>query len=166
MLPAYVPNSAAAMLGGGMPIDGGKVHEDGRRLLGDGKTVRGLILGILAGVLVGCLQILLQTQGLPEFLPRHTLLTVTLLATGALVGDLVKSYFKRRRAIPKGQKWPIADQYDLVAGALLLTLLGAPAWVLSNVTLPVLLWILVLTPLLHRAVNLLGYSLGLKDVPW
>ncbi|MBS1193737.1 MAG: hypothetical protein H6R28_137, partial [Methanomicrobiales archaeon] len=31
---------------------------------------------------------------------------------------------------------------------------------------PVLFWILVLTPLLHRAANLVGYSLGLKDVPW
>jgi len=30
----------------------------------------------------------------------------------------------------------------------------------------VLLWILVLTPVLHRAANLLGHSLGVKDVPW
>ncbi|MDD1657013.1 MAG: CDP-2,3-bis-(O-geranylgeranyl)-sn-glycerol synthase [Methanomicrobiales archaeon] len=166
MLPSYVPNPAAVILGGGIPIDGGRLHADGNRLLGDGKTVRGLLLGILAGVLVGSVQILLQTQGLPEFLPRHTLLSVSLLATGALAGDLVKSYFKRRRGIPQGQKWPVADQYDFVAGALLLTLAGAPAWVLSNITIPIFLWILVLTPLLHRAVNLLGYSLGVKDVPW
>jgi len=166
MLPAYVPNSAAVILGGGMPIDGGRVHGDGRRLLGDGKTYRGLVLGILAGILVGCVQILLQMQGLAEFLPRHTLLSVSLLATGALLGDLVKSYFKRRRGIGKGEKWPVVDQYDFVAGALLLTLIGAPAWVLEYVTLPVLLWILIVTPLLHRAVNLLGYSLGVKDVPW
>jgi CDP-2,3-bis-(O-geranylgeranyl)-sn-glycerol synthase len=166
MLPAYVPNSAAVVLGGGMPIDRGRVHEDGRRILGDGKTYRGLVLGILAGILVGCLQILVQSGDFPEFLPRHTLLTVSLLATGALLGDLVKSYFKRRRGIGKGEKWPVVDQYDFVAGALLLTLAGAPSWVVTYVTLPVLFWILVLTPLLHRAVNVLGYSLGMKDVPW
>ena len=149
-----------------MPIDGGRLHADGNRYLGDGKTVRGLLLGILAGVLAGGVQLIVQTQALPAFLPRHTLLSVLLLATGALAGDLVKSYFKRRRGIPQGRRWPVADQYDLVAGALLLTLVGAPAWVMANLTLPVLLWILVLTPVLHRAVNLLGHSLGVKDVPW
>jgi CDP-2,3-bis-(O-geranylgeranyl)-sn-glycerol synthase len=166
MLPAYVPNPAAVILGGGRPIDGGRLHADGNRLLGDGKTVRGLLLGILAGVLVGGVQLLAQTQALPAFLPRHTLLTVFLMATGALAGDLVKSYFKRRKGIPQGRKWPVADQYDLVAGALLLTLIATPLWVLSNLTIPIFLWILVLTPLLHRAFNLLGHSMGVKDVPW
>jgi len=166
MLPAYVPNSAAVVLGGGTPIDGGRVHEDGRRLLGDGKTYRGLVLGILAGVLIGCVQLLVQTGDFPEVLPLQTPLSIVTLAAGALLGDLVKSYFKRRRGMAKGEEWPIADQYDLVAGALLLTLIVAPSWVLTYVTLPVLFWILVLTPLLHRAANLVGYSLGLKDVPW
>lgn len=166
MLPAYVPNSAAVILGGGTPIDGGRVHEDGRRLLGNGKTFRGLVLGILAGVLVGCVQLWVQTMDFPDVLPRQTFLTVVTLSAGALAGDLVKSYFKRRRGMDQGRPWPIADQYDLVAGALLLTFIAAPSWVLSNVTLPVLFWILVLTPLLHRAANLLGHSMGLKDVPW
>jgi CDP-2,3-bis-(O-geranylgeranyl)-sn-glycerol synthase len=166
MLPAYIPNPAAVILGGGMPIDGGRVHPDGNRLLGNGKTVRGLLLGILAGVLAGGVQLSLQTNAFPAFLPRHTLLTVLMLATGALAGDLVKSYFKRRKGIPQGRRWPVADQYDLVLGALVLTLVAAPVWVMANLTVPVLLWILVLTPVLHRAANLLGHSLGVKDVPW
>jgi CDP-2,3-bis-(O-geranylgeranyl)-sn-glycerol synthase len=165
MIPAYVPNPMAVVLGGGVPIDGGRLHADGNRLLGDGKTVRGFLLGTLAGILAGGVQISLQTD-IPAFLPRHTLLSVILLATGALTGDLVKSYFKRRRGIPQGEKWPVADQYDLVLGALGLTLFLDPAWVLSAVSIPVLLGILVETPLLHRAVNLLGHSLGVKDVPW
>jgi len=112
------------------------------------------------------MQLLVQMGDFPDVLPRQTLLTVVTLASGALLGDLVKSYFKRRRGMEKGEEWPVADQYDLVAGALLLTLVAAPSWVLTYVTLPVLFWILVLTPLLHRAANLVGYSLGLKDVPW
>jgi len=32
--------------------------------------------------------------------------------------------------------------------------------------LPVLFWIIVVTPLLHRGVNIIGYLAGIKDVPW
>ncbi len=53
-LPAYVANmspvfSAKLIPWWGRPIDGGRMHSDGERLLGDGKTWRGLIGGGLAG---------------------------------------------------------------------------------------------------------------------
>ena len=99
-------------------------------------------------------------------LPEHTLLSVTLLATGALLGDLVKSFFKRRFGKERGTKWPIADQYDLVAGAFLLLLIGDPAWLFATVTLPVFLIILIITPVLHRATNIIGYMFKVKEVPW
>jgi CDP-2,3-bis-(O-geranylgeranyl)-sn-glycerol synthase len=166
MLPAYLPNPVAALFGGGAPIDGGRNFRDGRRIFGDGKTFRGLFLGILAGIGLGILQIWLSsTYGL-DYLPLHTLLSVTLLATGALLGDLCKSFFKRRLGKGRGAKWPVADQYDLVAGALLLTLLVDPSWILVNMTLPVFIIILILTPVLHRTVNIVGYYLGVKEVPW
>ena len=38
MLPAYVPNPVAALLGGGTPIDLRKNYSDGNRIFGDGKT--------------------------------------------------------------------------------------------------------------------------------
>jgi len=53
MLPAYLPNPVAALCGGGTPIDFGRNFSDNRRLFGDGKTWRGLIVGILAGVMIG-----------------------------------------------------------------------------------------------------------------
>ena len=56
MLPAYLPNPTAALFGGGTPIDLGRNYSDGRRFFGDGKTYRGLILGVLAGIVVGLLQ--------------------------------------------------------------------------------------------------------------
>ena len=166
MLPAYVPNPVAAVCGGGAPIDFGKKSSDTRRILGDGKTYRGLFFGILAGIGTGLLQIWLSnTFGLPE-LPRHTLLSITLLASGALVGDMCKSYFKRRLGKERGEKWPIADQYDLVIGAFVLMLLCDPSWLFAYVTIPVFIIILILTPILHRAVNIVGYFLGVKEVPW
>jgi CDP-2,3-bis-(O-geranylgeranyl)-sn-glycerol synthase len=166
MLPAYVPNPIAALLGGGTPIDLGKNSADGRRILGDGKTFRGLFFGILAGIGIGLVQIWFSgTYGFIT-LPHHTYLSVTLLATGALLGDICKSYFKRRLGKERGEKWIIADQYDLVLGAFVLMLLFDPSWILSYLKLPVLIVILILTPILHRLVNMLGYLIGVKEVPW
>ncbi|MDD1730477.1 MAG: CDP-2,3-bis-(O-geranylgeranyl)-sn-glycerol synthase [Methanospirillum sp.] len=166
MLPAYVPNSAAAAVGGGMPIDLGKTRSDGTRLFGDGKTIRGFFGGVACGCLIGGLQIIAQGSSALSFLPQHTPLSVILLATGALVGDMVKSFFKRRAGIERGASWPFVDQYDFVAGAFAFLIIGAPAFALSSLTLPVILTILILTPVLHRVVNIIGYKLGVKDVPW
>ena len=170
MLPAYVPNSAAALFGGGPPIDGGATWKDGRRIFGDGKTVRGFILGALAGIAVGGVELWVQTfttwSSGWDLLPLLTVLTVCTFAVGALLGDLAKSFFKRRLGKEQGDPWPVADQYDLVAGAFLLTALLAPSWLLTNITLPVLIWILVLTPVLHRVMNIAGHRLGVKRVPW
>jgi CDP-2,3-bis-(O-geranylgeranyl)-sn-glycerol synthase len=166
MLPAYVPNPVAALAGGGTPIDFKKNYSDGNRIFGDGKTYRGLFVGILAGIITGLVLIWLAGQFPPASLPHHTLLSVTLLATGALLGDLVKSFFKRRLGKERGAKWPVADMYDLVAGAFLLLLIGDPAWLFANVTLPVFIAILIITPVLHRATNIIGYMVKVKEVPW
>jgi len=166
MLPAYLPNPVAALFGGGTPVDLGWNCPDGRRVFGDGKTYRGLIAGILAGIAIGLIQIWAAgAYGLGS-LPRQTVLSVMLLAVGALLGDLLKSFFKRRFGRERGVKWPVADQYDLVAGAFVLLLVFDPAWLFSEVTLPALICILILTPLLHRAVNIIGYLLKVKEVPW
>jgi CDP-2,3-bis-(O-geranylgeranyl)-sn-glycerol synthase len=42
----------------------------------------------------------------------------------------------------------------------------APGWISANVTLPILVFIVILTPLLHRAMNLIGYAAGIKEEPW
>jgi CDP-2,3-bis-(O-geranylgeranyl)-sn-glycerol synthase len=166
MLPAYLPNPVAALFGGGTPIDLGRNFSDGKRFIGDGKTFRGLFMGILAGIGMGLVQIWISgTYGL-DYLPLHTYLSITLLATGALLGDLCKSFFKRRFGKERGTKWPVADQYDLVAGALILLLVVDPSWLYANMTLPVFILILVLTPVLHRTVNIIGYYMGIKEVPW
>ena len=165
MLPAYLPNPVAALVGGGTPIDLGKNFSDGKRVLGDGKTYRGLILGITAGIGIGLVQIVLY--GIYHLaLPEHTVMSVFLLATGALLGDVGKSFFKRRLGKERGGKWPVADQYDLVAGSFLLVLAVDPQWLFANMTIPIFVAVLILTPLLHRVVNIIGYHLKVKGVPW
>jgi CDP-2,3-bis-(O-geranylgeranyl)-sn-glycerol synthase len=166
MLPAYVPNSVAAYFGGGRPIDGGRMYRDGRRIFGDGKTWKGLVAGITAGVLIGILQIVIRDAAGITLLPDLTVAVVILLSTGALLGDLVKSFFKRRLGKERGAPWLIADQYDFVAGAFVLLLIFQYEWVVTTMTLQILFWIIVITPLLHRLVNIIGYLAGVKDVPW
>lgn len=166
MLPAYLPNPVAAACGGGKPIDGGHCWSDGRRIFGDGKTIRGLIVGICGGIAIGLIQILIQSYANIGYLPAHTLLSVLLLAIGALLGDLGKSFLKRRRGVGRGEKWPIADQFDLVIGAFILVFIVDPIWAMSVITLPIALAILILTPVLHRGTNIIGYILGIKEVPW
>ncbi len=56
MLPAFLPNSAAVLFGGGLPMDLGKSWK-GKRLLGDGKTWRGFIGGVSAGTSIGIIQL-------------------------------------------------------------------------------------------------------------
>jgi len=166
MLPAYLPNSAAALLGGGRPVDGGRRFRDGKRIFGDGKTWRGLFLGILAGILIGSVQIGVREYSALLALPELTFPVVVILAAGALLGDLVKSFFKRRLGKDQGAEWLIADQYDFVLGAFILLLLLQYEWVVATLTPLMVLWIIIMTPLLHRVVNIIGYLAGVKDVPW
>ncbi len=47
IVPGYISNAGMVILGGGKPIDGGKNWRDGKRILGDHKTWKGLIFGPL-----------------------------------------------------------------------------------------------------------------------
>ena len=166
MLPAWLPNPTAALFGGGRPIDGGRVLADGYRLLGDGKTWRGFIVGVLCGIGLGAVQLAVQGHPWLASLPPHTPLSVVALAVGALLGDMGKSFFKRRRGRDRGAAWPLVDQFDLVVGAFLLLALLDWAWLVETITPTILVFILLLTPLLHRLMNLIGYAAGIKNEPW
>ena len=168
MLPAYVPNNAAVVFGGGRPIDGRRTLA-GTRLLGDGKTWRGTVLGTLAGALLAlCLNavepVVSGATGLS--LPTFSPVALLTLPLGAMVGDIGASFLKRRTGRERGAAFPGLDQLDFVVGALLLTALAAFEWFSATFTLPVVLAVLVLTPLLHVGTNVLAYRFGLKSEPW
>ena len=168
MLPAYIPNNAAVLAGGGSPIDGGRTL-GGRRLLGDGKTWRGTLVGTLAGALLALGLNAVHgpvTTATGVSLPRFPPSVVLSLPLGAMIGDIAASFLKRRTGRQRGAAFPVLDQLDFVAGALLVTLVVAPSWLLETVTLLVLAVIVVLTPLLHLGTNAGAYLLGLKDEPY
>ncbi|BAI62667.1 conserved hypothetical protein [Methanocella paludicola SANAE] len=174
MMPAYIANPAAALLGGGRPIDMGKYFTDNKRILGDGKTIRGFILGSLCGAIVGLLQIWIAPYIAPylaayvsaDMLMHASYMALFTMPVGALLGDMVKSFFKRRLGFEQGAMMPIADQLDFVAGAWALTLLLDTSWFFSNFTLAIVVTVLIITPLLHLATNIIGFKIGKKNVPW
>jgi CDP-2,3-bis-(O-geranylgeranyl)-sn-glycerol synthase len=185
-LPAYVANMAPVFVAKVVPnwkapIDGGRVGKDGQRLLGPGKTWRGLAGGAAAGALVALAVAYLAPHwglvdgldyGLGTVGPLRVLLFGASVGLMALVGDFVKSYFKRRRRIERGGSWFPFDQLDFVVFGLLGMALAAPllpaGWVSHHLldSWVILATLIVLTPLLHLLVNRVGYWLGLKEVPW
>ncbi len=153
ILPAYIANGTPVVLGGGPPIDGGKKLPDGKRILGDGKTIRGLVLGVLSGVIFGAIQIGIGKR--PD-----ELIVVFLLSLGALLGDIVGSFFKRRLGLKRGMAAPGLDQLEFLAGALLLTsIVKVPTW-------EMIIALIILTPLIHLGTNWIGYKMGYKSEPY
>ncbi|VVB85603.1 CDP-archaeol synthase [uncultured archaeon] len=163
MLPAYIANPTAVVFGGGTPLDLGKNWRDGRRILGNGKTIRGLIGGTACGIIIGLIQI--QLPLFPNF-ARFTYIAIITLSFGALLGYIVKSFFKRRLGFARGAQFPLVDQLDFVAGAWVLTYIFDPQWFTSNFTFEIIIAVLILTPVLHRITNIFGYYIKLKKEPW
>lgn len=173
-LPAFVANPMAVVFGGGTPIDFGRTLQDGERLFGDGKTWRGLVGGTLSGAFLGFLLSvpfnLLAPNSTWSFGSSSVAFAASaVLAFGALLGDLAGAFLKRRMHRPRGAKAPVLDQYDFVVGALLLSL-TIPWWSVpkffSGDAFLGLLAIILITPALHRAVNVIGFRIGQKREPW
>ena len=173
LLPAYVANPMAVVFGGGVPMDFGRVLGDGRRVLGDGKTWRGFAGGAVSGFALGAILQIIGSAGGPSlsFGPWPGVLGIlVLLPVGALVGDLLGALIKRRLGLDRGAKAPGLDQYDFLIGAFLVLLLFAPSWWIARFWAGEGIWglafIILITPALHRVVNMIGYRWGHKREPW
>ena len=162
ILPAYIANSSAVIVGGGKPIDFGKKWK-GRPIFGEGKTWRGLVGGIFFGSIAGIIQNRIWNVFGNGFSSIEVILA---LSAGALLGDIVKSFFKRRMNISRGKPLPIIDQIDFLIGAFILAFILNKEWFLAHFTLYHILFLLLFTPALHIVTNIIAYLLGLKKVPW
>lgn len=183
-LPVYVANmspvfSAKVLKRWTTPIDFGALHKDGKRVLGAGKTWRGLVMGgTMAGItalLMGLFPVWIFTDldfGIAQGGNAYgVFLYGFLMGFTALIGDAVESYFKRRRNMERGAAWFPFDQLDFVVFGLLAAFAFHPLligdWAINNYFDPwVLGTLLIGTPALHLLVNRIGYWLKLKDVPW
>lgn len=162
IFPAYLANAVPVVFGGGAKIDGGRNWKDGRRLLGDGKTINGFLSGVALGTLAGAvLAIAIPAYFMPLASLEGKILASFLLALGALCGDLAGSFLKRRMNIARGQPSLLMDQ--------LLFLFFALGFSAAAYPLPGLIelaFLVVLTFVLHIFFNFLAHRLKLKSVPW
>lgn len=169
-LPAYVANMAPVVAKRlnvfpalARPLDGGR-RLGGQPLVGPHKTFRGLVVGFAAGVLTAAGQRFwargegfLAALSAPPHEATSPLLWGGALGGGALLGDLVKSFIKRRLGIPPGRRWFPWDQLDLIIGAVVLGRLLYPLpW-------EVILVVLLLTPLVGVLVNIGSYLVSIKE---
>ncbi len=171
LVPAYLSNMSppiiAKIVGGrwAWPADFG-LSWKGKRILGDHKTIRGFVAGTLLGVLAGLFQgslagtAFVKSIQLVDYASINGALLGALLGFGALLGDSVKSFFKRRVGIRPGGRWIPFDQIDFVIGAFLLI------WPLAPLSWQVWLLALALHPALTIGVKHLGYYIGINDEKW
>ena len=163
IFPAYVANAIPVVLGGGQPIDFGRKMSDGRPVFGSHKTIRGFAAGVIAGTLVGAAEYWLMPQVAPtDFVLtyRFSLLLGFMISLGALTGDLVHSFAKRRLNISEGDPLPVVDQLDFVIGAVAFaSLVSAPPLLTFGI-------ILIITLPIHLLTNVFAYLTGAKKTPW
>ena len=143
ILPAYVANLT--------PVVASKILGRynlliSKKYLGEGKTWGGFLFGLLAGTAVGFLQ--------------GTLYLGFLLSIGALLGDMLGSFIKRRFSLPRGAPVPLLDQYDFLIIALAF---GSAIQTPTRIQIIILL---ILTPLLHLTANFIAFHLRLKKEWW
>ena len=156
-LPMYFANATPIVFHGETPVDFGK-KIGGKRIFGRGKTWIGLFCGIFGGIIAGTLMAVFFPE-IFVLIPRYLELIV-LLSVGALLGDLVESFLKRRAGIKSGEMWLLADQLDFVVGGFLLSLF------IRFPELSVVIVILVVTVFAHLSTNFAAYKMKLKKVPW
>lgn len=153
--PPYVANGLAVLatrLKQRHPIDFGRSFVDGRRIFGDGKTFEGFAIGVLAGSTIGWLPNLAYQVLTP--------LDAAVMSASALLGDLLGAFIKRRLCMPRGYPAFPLDQLDFLLMALLVYSLY------HSLSLFVIAFAVVVTPLIHRATNIAAYRLRLKKEPW
>jgi len=201
IVPAYLSNASMVFTGGGRPIDGGKLFRDGRRILGDHKTVKGLkgplYIGIPLSFIIFLLffilwqpieDIIIQASADGLYLlyddinifqyyfiggevPLNflvLLIRITLASYGAVIGDLVGSFLKRRFDIKSGAPFWIVDQLDFALIAILFV--SIPGFISPQLfLLPdiyILIFLIILTPAVSIIANTVAYLVGLKSVPY
>jgi CDP-2,3-bis-(O-geranylgeranyl)-sn-glycerol synthase len=162
--------------GRGPPMDFGRLWpRDGRRVLGASKTWSGFWFGTLFAIPFGLLEAWLYLLAPPslQIVPSYgpTVLAavplVVLLCAGAMTGDALGSFVKRRLGRDSGARTLALDQLPFVllpvgVGVVLFPSVFVPTFV----SLEALAWLLVYTLGLHALFNYIGYYAGLKKVPW
>jgi len=167
MMPAYFANMAPVLFRKinflNHPVDFNRKIKN-TPILGKNKTYRGIFFGVLSALFIAYLQFyfykydFFRTISLYNY--SNWLLIGFLLGFGALIGDLAKSFIKRRRNIMPGQRYIPLDQLDYSVGAILL-------FSFYNIlSLDKILIIIIMGFFLHIIVNHIAFYLKIRGEKW
>jgi len=150
------------------PIDAGATWR-GRRIFGDSKTWRGVVVAIFGCIVGAAVQRYLlggrmQAVSLADYANLDVGPFGLAMGAGAMLGELPNSFVKRRLAIPPGKttRGPLAvvfylwDQLDLLTTAWPLL----SPWVL--VTPRLVATSVLLAATVHPTISLIGYLIGAR----
>ena len=147
------------------PLDFNKTFR-GKRILGDHKTIRGILTGVVFGVGVVLLQQYLYGESETirdivsiDYNDINPFILGTLLSLGALLGDATRSFFKRRVGIKPGGTWFPFDQLDYIVGGIVFTM-PYVALTLEEYMILIITWFI-----LHPASTITAYLIGMKEKP-
>ncbi len=151
ILPAWIANGTPVIFGGGAPLDFNR-KLGGKPIFGRHKTLRGTASGLAGGLVIAALEYVFFS------LPLE--LGVALVI-GAIAGDLIGSFLKRRIGFKEGANVLLLDQYSFFVVAILFSLPfgGLPNYIGIVV-------IVILTGILHKGTNVLAHRARIKSVPW
>jgi CDP-2,3-bis-(O-geranylgeranyl)-sn-glycerol synthase len=147
------------------PVDfNGKLNQ--KPILGSHKTWRGVISGLMVGILVTYLQswlfqfINIQKISLINYWEVNLIAFGFLMSGGAIMGDLISAFFKRRLNLRPGQKFIPFDQTNYV--------LGSALFLTPFFKIDMVIWLILfpLTFVLHIVFNRFGYHLKLHGAKW
>ena len=175
-------------------IDGGRNYSDGHRLLGDGKSWNGLIGGgIVSGLLFMLAHKLWNSNGpnaplvdpllyadsndwfwLIESDNSGLIAAFTMgfvLGFACMVGDMCGSFIKRRRGLKRegdqSSEAPLLDTIPFAIAIFITSFILFDGQIITHHNLvEEILFLLLVTPIIHRLFNVIGYKFGLKDVPY
>ncbi len=162
-LPAGLANASPALFKWlpflNSPIDCRK-SINGKRILGDNKTWRGLIFGTLVAIIF----VFIQKSVYPwmtefsiiNYSEINFLFLGFLFGFGALFGDIVESFFKRRRNLEPGESWVPYDQIDWILGGILFLNIYILLPFKTNIG------ILIIFGIIHPVVNHIAYWLDIR----
>ncbi len=177
LLPTYVANAFATLpRGRGPPMDFGRTWpRDGRRIFGPSKSWSGFLFAGFAAMPICLLEawlILIAPPNLklvPVLAPTvlDAVPLAAILTFGAMTGDALGSFFKRRSGLESGARTMLVDQLPFVLVPMAIGFAVYPSLFLHVFGVwQAVLWLLLFTLGLHAAFNWVGYWAGLKKVPW
>jgi CDP-2,3-bis-(O-geranylgeranyl)-sn-glycerol synthase len=172
----YIASATATLpRGRGPPMDFGRTWRDGQRVLGPSKTWSGFLFGTFFALPFALLQAWLVLIAPPNLaiVPSYgasvaaALPVALLLTAGAMTGDALGSFVKRRLGRPSGARTLFLDQLPFVLVPVLIGLVAFPATFDGTFLNPQgILWLVLFTLGFHVAFNWIGYRIGTKKVPW